>query len=221
MSELAIVIPTLGRSQVLVQLCANIADTTPVGSCDVVLVVDDDDIDTLRVLEYMPNIRVLFGDGGYPGKANVGFNGTEAPFVLIAGDDVNFHHGWYNAGLSPFMDESICVVGPNDLSPATEGGENATMPIVRREYIDLHGGAWRSPGLVFHEGYHHNYTDTELWFLAKHRGVAHYAEDCVIEHMHPDWGKADEDETYKRGARTDFDKDAALFDARKAQWSVS
>jgi hypothetical protein len=69
-----------------------------------------------------------------------------------------------------------------------------------------------------HEGYHHNYSETELWQLAEHRGVAKFVPKCIVEHVHPDWGKAEMDDTYWRGAYTNKAEDEALFSERRDQW---
>jgi hypothetical protein len=41
----------------------------------------------------------------------------------------------------------------------------------------------------------------------------------VIEHLHPDWGKREEDATDQKGMRSNFDEDAALFYERAAAWT--
>ena len=93
----------------------------------------------------------------------------------------------------------VCVVGTNDLSPATENGEHVTMPIVRRSYIEDPGAVLGERGTVFNEDYHHNFVETELWQLARYRKVTRWSKEIVIEHLHPDWGKREEDATDAEG----------------------
>jgi Glycosyl transferase family 2 len=221
MSEIAIVTATRGRAHLLPGLVENVHETAPAGTCELLFVVDDDDLETLEALGSLDARTIAGNGGGYPAKVNQGFHATTEPFVLVSNDDVRFHDGWLDAGLSPFMDPTVGVVGPSDLSPATADGNAATFPIVRREYIETVGGAFDEPGQVLHEGYHHNFSETELWELARHRGVAHHAAGCVIEHLHPDWGKGDEDETYRRGARANWDLDARRFTNRRDKWLAS
>lgn len=214
----AIVCPTLGRSHLLEPLAKNIA-TTLRSPYTLMFVIDRDDRDTKRTLS-AHGLKWTVCNGTYPEKINAGVVATREPFIVLANDDVVFHKGWRRAALRAFRN-GVCVVGPSDLSPATENGDHATMPIVRRSYIRNPGAAWRETGTALHEGYHHNFSETELWALALDRGVAKFVPDCVIEHCHPDWGKGNLDETYEKGARQNFNEDAALFADRLARWRES
>jgi hypothetical protein len=216
-TSIAIVIPTYGRVHKLEALTTNIAQTT-VGRPHLPLfIVDPDDRDTCTTLHHL-NAPFVFHAGTYPQKSNAGFRASDNEVILIAGDDVIFHDGWFDAAISAFDDPEAGVVGGPDLSPVTENGQNVTMPIVRRSYINDPGGAWGETGTVLHEGYHHNWSETELWHLAQHRGRARFAEGCVIEHRHPTWGKGELDDTYQRGAFSNEPTDAALFNRRRSQW---
>lgn len=193
----------------------NIAVTTP--SYTLLFVIDPADASTQGVLKGL-GVDFLEVQGGYPVAANAGFKLGKERLVLIANDDVIFHYGWYDAAVNA-VDSNVGVLGTNDLSPATEEGGHATQPIVRRSYIEDQGGAWGEPGNVYHEGYHHNFCETELCALAQHRRVWGFAPGSVIEHRHPDWGKGKEDDTYRQGARQNWDQDSALYEARMAQWT--
>jgi glycosyltransferase involved in cell wall biosynthesis len=218
MSTIATVIPTLGRAHALPALVENIRETSPLHT--LLFVVDNDDTETLETLTELP-VLIHSQDGTYPVKTNSGFDVTYEPFVLIAGDDAVFHEGWYEAAEKIFTSwPDIGVVGPYDMTPSTEEGHLATMPIVRRTYIENPGGAWGELGTVYWEGYHHNRTDTELWTLACHRGVAMHVRDCVIEHRHPLWGTAEVDDTYRKGGLAHIDEDAELFERRRLAWEA-
>jgi hypothetical protein len=39
-----------------------------------------------------------------------------------------------------------------------------------------------------------------------------------VEHLHPLWGLAEGDDTYRLGAKS-FDQDRALFEARRAEYA--
>jgi len=114
------------------------------------------------------------------------------------------------------------VIATNDLSPHTANGDACTQPVVKRDYIKLHGGAWGEPGVTMHEGYIHNFSETELFDVAMYRGVAAFAPECVIEHVHPDWGKAEIDDTYRAGSRRPggWEHDRDLYTERSALWRV-
>jgi glycosyltransferase involved in cell wall biosynthesis len=217
--SIAIVVPTLNRPELLRPLVENIARTTRAPRT-VLFVVDEDDLESRRVVTNTRGASLLIHDGTYPEKTNAGVRATKEELLLLANDDVVFHSGWYRTARKAFTN-GVAVVGPNDLSPTTEGGLNATFPIVRRSYIEDPGGAWGERGVALHEGYHHNWSETELWMLAQERGVAKHVPECIIEHVHPDWAKADMDETYWRGAYSSREEDEVLFSQRRDEWLSS
>lgn len=220
-----ILIPTLGRHKALQPLAANIMNTTPQNAARIVFVADHDDAETRRVLNDLcfPGgiwSRLLV-DGTYPEKINAAYRHGRAELVLPTADDVVFHPGWLEAVEAAFADQAVQVVGTDDLSPATASRDHATMPVLRRSYIDGEGAAWGETGTVFHEGYRHNFCETETWQLAIHRGVTAWAEGAVIEHLHPAWGKRAEDATDERGNKQGWEADEALFRSRREQWLQS
>lgn len=236
--NVAILIPTLGRADALAPLLQNIRETTPEGLYHVWFVVDQNDLPTHRKLfligpEVIPpasDFNAVINDGTYPVKTKAGYEAAERYAVrhwfdgdwavLPTADDVVFHSGWYETARKHF-EAGAMVVGTNDLTPATRGGRHATMPIVHRSYIDSPGAVWGEPGKVFHEGYHHSFVETELWQLAKHRGIAVFESESVIEHCHPAWGTREADETDAKGNQQGWAEDKALFNARKGQWLAS
>jgi glycosyltransferase involved in cell wall biosynthesis len=219
--NVAILIPTLGRPEALRPLLQSVATTTPVGAANVVFVVDHDDPSTHVVLEsaWQQGWRFgrCFADGTYPEKVNAGLRASDDPLVLPAADDVVFHPGWLEQALAALTPE-VDVVGTNDLTPATADGQHATMPIVRRSYIEGLGAAFGEPGMVFHEGYHHNACETELCKLAQHRGVYVSCPASIIEHRHHSWGTRKVDDTDRKGNMRNWDQDIALFEKRHAEW---
>lgn len=215
-----ILIPTLGRAHVLGPLVENIQQTTPKGAYCIVFVIDQDDTPTHDALALIGAPKVLVHDGTYPEKINAGYIAGDGEFVVPTADDVVFHEGWLEAALSSF-NEGIEVVGTRDLSPATESGEHATMPILRRSYCEDPGAAWDEQGTVFHAGYRHNFCETETCQLAQHRGMWTFNPDSVIEHLHPAWGTREVDDTDRRGNLQGWEDDEALYIRRRAKWSRS
>lgn len=218
MADLAIVIPTLGRAEVLQPLVTNIVESAPDASLFVLFVLREEDQASRDAIHDLGGYYVFAGSG-YPRSANAGFRATEEPLILIANDDTVFHPGWYEAIMEAFDDDSVLVAGGSDRTPITANGGHVTQPFVRRSYIEDPGGAFGEPGNVYHEGYHHGWSETELWQLACHRGVARFVPNCVIEHKHPDWGTRDEDDTDRSGNRQGKEHDLALFEERKRQWA--
>lgn len=217
--DVAIIVPTLGRPGALGPLVENLRRTTP-PVYRLCFVVDPDDEASqvaLANLELAPEVLVLQQGGTYPAKVNAGVRATDQPLLLPTADDVVFHPGWYEAA-SPHFESGVQVVGTSDLTPATRNGTHATMPILTRSYVEDPGAAYGEKGVVFHEGYHHNFVETELWQLACHRGVAVFEPGSVVEHRHPAWGTAEVDDTYRRGSLAGWGADRARFEGRLAQW---
>lgn len=216
-ATLAIVIPSLNRASALEPLLDNIRETTPPDSCTPFFVLDHADWDSRDTVNDL-GCRYWLTDGTFPVKTNAGGRATTEPLILSAGDDVTFNAGWFDAVLEAFEDQSVQVAGGPDLTPMTRERDHVTMPIVRRSYLDDPGGAFGETGTIFHEGYHHNFSETELWQLACHRGVAKFVEGCVIVHHHPTFGTAEIDDTYRKGGLANSDQDRQTFERRKAAW---
>jgi hypothetical protein len=123
-----------------------------------------------------------------------------SPWVFIVGDDVRFHPGWLDH--AQHIGQHADVVGTNDLGNArVTAGEHATHLLIKRSYIDEQGASWDGPGVVCHEGYRHWFVDDEIVTAAKQRGVWGMSLASVVEHLHPIWGKSEDDDTYRLGQR--------------------
>lgn len=75
-------------------------------------------------------------------------------------------------------------------------GELATHPLVARWYTEL--GLIDEPRLVLNTAYPHEYVDREFSETAQCRGAFAYAEDAVVEHLHPMVDKAPMDDLYAK-----------------------
>lgn len=214
-----IVIPTFGRAGKLDDVAANIMATTPADSFEIVFVVDISDEDSVLIASsvHAPSRSVIISERGYPVASNRGYENSTADLVAIVNDDCLFHDNWFDA-LMEKIDPAYGVYGTNDLSPLSVTRNNTTQPVVAHWYIDQFGGAWDEPGKLYHERYWHNFCETELWYLACQRERAIFVDNCVIEHIHPDWGKAELDETYRKHAKQNWNYDEELFRQRKALW---
>ncbi|GIV03707.1 MAG: hypothetical protein KatS3mg015_2537 [Fimbriimonadales bacterium] len=131
---------------------------------------------------------------------------------------MTFHPRWDQHALDCAGD-TYHVVATDDLANYfVRQGLLATHPLVRRSYILEQGGSLDGPGLVYHEGYSHNFVDCELSVLARSRGVYVFCRDARVEHRHPAFKSAQMDSTYEYGMR-DFARDRALFCDRMAGYS--
>lgn len=159
------------------------------------------------------------GPGDYARKIQRGYEATEEPLVLLAADDLIFHPGWLEA-VEAIADEYDCgVIGTNDMAnPLVKRGLHSTHPVVRRCYIDKHGGVAGEPGTVYHQGYDHQWVDCELVETAKARGCYAHAHDAIVEHRHPLYDrKVASDATYKKG-QAKGSEDRRLYESRKHLW---
>jgi hypothetical protein len=155
-------------------------------------------------------VRVTQGST-FAEKVNAAYKLTTEPWLLLVGDDVRFHSGWLEAAQK--VGAVASVVGTNDLAnPRVLAGEHTCHPLIKRSYIDKVGASWDGPGIVAHE-YGHWFVDDEIVTAAKKRGVWGFAKDAVIEHLHPLWGKAGDDEIYRLG-QSKAEADQALFKER-------
>ncbi len=220
--NVAILIPTLGRADVLPALLQNIREATPEGSYCVYFVLDSNDGESWEVCRRLSggggDVRLVRADGTYPVKVGAGAVASAEPLIAPLADDVVFHAGWYEAAVARFEDPAVQVVGTLDLTPATARAKNVTMPIVRRSYVDDPGAAYDEPGVLFHTGYHHNAVERELWQLAKHRGVAVFEPNSIIEHRHHSFGTREADDTDRKGNMANWDADLALYHRRERLW---
>lgn len=139
------------------------------------------------------------------------------PWIFLVGDDVRFHPGWLDHAQLVARNTGAQVIGTNDLgNERVMSGEHATHMMIAREYIEQQGASWDGPGVVCHEGYRHWFVDDELITVAKQRGTFAPALASIVEHLHPIWGKADNDDTYERGQRY-AERDEATFRKRYAE----
>jgi glycosyltransferase involved in cell wall biosynthesis len=221
---ISIVVPTLGRASKLPDLVLNIGENTKMHKWEIVFVLDYDDKASRDVALDLrgdlgnERIAIVCGDGTFPQKTNLGAVASMGEFVLPGADDIWPHEMWLDEILYFFdVSDDIQVVGANDLSPKS-GPEHSTMPVLRRSYIASPGASWGETGTVFHEGYHHNFVETEVCDLAISRGVWVYNESAVIEHLHPNWGKRAQDSTDERGWLRNFHQDEKLFEQRSRNW---
>lgn len=222
-SLISIVCPTLGRPHLLEPLAENIHETST--DFRLIFVCDLADLESQkavgRAAQLLPrhSVSLILHDGTYPVKSNAGMRHAVGEWAVVVNDDTRFHAGWQDAVQAGF-DAGANVVGTNDLSPSSHES-HSTQVAVRLSYLADPGASWQEPGRLYHEGYLHNWSESEVCHLAGHRGCWAYREDAVIEHEHPDWGKRERDATDERGGARNFERDRRLYEARRELWSVS
>lgn len=211
--RVAVICPVLHRPQNVQRFMESLISTT--GLADAYFICEaDDDAEMAEVEKYGGHVISSPEAHTFAQKVNLGYAMTTEPWLLLVGDDVRFRPGWLDHAQDVHRRYGGDVVGTNDLAnPRVTRGEHATHPMIKRTYIDEHGASWDGPGVVCHEGYHHWYVDDEIISVAKQRQTFQPALGSHVEHMHPYFGKGENDAIYAKG-EAHSKEDERLFHRR-------
>jgi hypothetical protein len=225
MSEVVILVPVLARPDNARPLVRSIHAATEDVAHRILFLVSPGDQRQLKAC-HDSGVDVLVTDweggsrGDYARKINLGYRETTEPWLLMAADDLRFHAGWASEAVAVGERYRVGIVGTNDMgNPRVKRGTTSTHPLIRRFYIDECGGTPDGTGDVLHEGYHHNFCDSELVDVAKARDCWAFAPRSYVEHLHPHWGHGALDDTYRHGLRH-FHDDGRLFVQRSRLWTT-
>lgn len=212
----AVIVPVLRRPQNAAPFMTSLRASS--GLATAYVVVDPWDVDTVAAwiaagAVILKSEGTSLAVGTFAQKVNIGYRETREPWLFLTGDDVRFAPGWLDHAQA-IAGDTANVVGTNDMgNPRVMSGEHATHLLVRRSYVRTMGSSWDGPDVVAHEGYRHWFVDDEIVTAAKQRGVWEMALGSLVEHMHPAWGKAPDDDVYELGAKY-AEQDGELFRAR-------
>jgi hypothetical protein len=213
---LAVLVPVLARPQNVEKVTRSVWQTTPAGTTLLFIASPGDEAE-LAELERV-GVEYVVYEGNYAAKINEGASMTTEPYIFTGADDLRFHPGWYEAALAK-MTDGVEVVGTQDLcNPRVIQGKHATHFLVSRFYYEQWGTLDERPA-IFHEGYPHEYVDDELIGTAKMRDAYAFANDSVVEHLHPLAGKAPTDPLYEASAAR-MKAGRALFRKRRRLWQT-
>jgi len=211
---IAVLIPTLNRPHRIADLVQNLKDTAP--EATPYFIIEEHDTASAEAIEAAGANKIVNSRvASYAGAINTAIPLTKEPYLLIGGDDVLFHAGW----LEPLLElaKDFGLVGTNDLhNPDVLRQTHATHYLITREYSKQ--GSIDVPENFLHEGYIHNWTDTEAVATAVKRNQWTPCMESKIEHLHWVWGLANQDPTYDKG-RTTESIDAGLFQSRRHLWA--
>jgi hypothetical protein len=219
MAVVAILIPVLGRPHRIKPTIESVSAATPEPH-RLLFLASPDDRATIAALEAAgaDHLVVAEGRGSWACKINDGYRATTEPWIFTGADDLAFHPDWYPRALA-WADEKTAVIGTNDIAnPRVMTGQHSTHSLFRRSYVDDRGTV-DGAELIMHEGYPHEYADDEAVATAMARGVYVHAFDSIVEHLHPNVGKAPDDDTYRLG-RTGTREGKRLFLTRRRLWAA-
>lgn len=231
MSKIAVIVPVLNRPERVEPLVKSFHASCTREQASLFFIAQQNDVNEIEALRRLPLIIddpslvkpriacvfVIQEKRSWAKKINVGLHTSTSPWILCGADDLNFIPGWVEA-LEPYMaDEGAGVIGTSDLGQASFVRKSC-HPLVRRAYA-IAEGTIDERNKVVHEGYDHNFPDTEMELTAIKRGAYRFASECVIEHLHPLTGKAKIDDTYRLGSLHHME-DSTLFAKRIAQFGL-
>ena len=213
--DLAVIVPVLWRPERVVPTIESVEAATP--NARLVFVVSARDRATQAALadtDYGGRWMGAIKDH-YAYKINEAAELVRMPLLFLGADDLDYRPGWFDKAVA-HMEQGAEVVGVNDLMDRPRRRRHATHFLMTRDYAErpLPDG---SRGPLF-EGYHHWYCDDELIARATADGVYAYAPDAHVEHLHYLNGKADDDDTYRRG-RKHRRADRRTFTERSHLWA--
>ncbi len=147
--------------------------------------------------------------GDYARKINWGFSQGQSEWIFQGADDLYFHRDWDVEALAVAHSTTRRVIGTNDLhNPRVLRGTHSTHSLIARSYVE--------DGQVLCEDYDHQYVDNELCATSRRRGEFAFAPRSIVEHLHPYWGLAEDDPTYRKAMR-ETRADARLYTSRLGQ----
>lgn len=221
---ITVLIPVLNRPHraAIVSSSLREAASVPIRTIFICSLGDDVEIEACRETrdEHMV-VSWEAGSGDYARKTNAAYKHVESEFVFTAADDVEFTPGWDTEILAVANKTGAGVVGSNDdANPTVKRGHHSTHTLFRREYVDTVGATFfDGPGVVYHEGYEHQWVDTEAVRAAMDRGQWAFARRSVVRHHHPFFDKTvGMDDTYRK-ALGDASHDSALYRQRLQEWT--
>jgi len=182
-----IVIPTYRRIANILRTYDQLKDF------NVLFVCHESDIESQQTVRNLGLIPIMdYQPPSGVNATNRGYWAATSSLIVIGQDDFNWHDGWLEAAEA----YEKPVVGFNDGYVGHEETQHSVGWLVNRAYVEIYSLANGFPNSIFCPLYKKNYADDELNETVKNRGMFAYARDALVEHLHPGFGKAPQDDTY-------------------------
>jgi len=222
--DVVVVVPVWNRPARAAAVCATVAATS---NGRVLFVVSDTDAAELKAVRkacrtYPADVLIVDAspgsDGDYARKINRGmtFVAPDVEWMFQGADDLHFHPDWFDECMAAHRRTGALVVGTNDLCNPRTRSRHSTHSLIHRDWLPH--AVYDEPGHAMSEAYGHNFVDDELLYRATVCGVYVHAPAAHVEHLHPNCGRAERDDTYDRALdRRRFSQDRQLLRQRQRQ----
>jgi len=189
---ISLLVPTRGRPHNIARLLDSL-DSTTTGRIEVVWCVDDDDAPSVRALADQTYGPVVVGPRECPNQLwNTAWVGAKGDILAPMGDDVVFRTpGWDRMVEDEFAKWPDRIVFVNGRDGA-HGPALGTHGFLHRRWVD-------AVGRFCPPYFSHDYPDLWLTEVADALGRRVFLPELFTEHLHPNLGKAPDDDTYREG----------------------
>ncbi len=200
MADLLVITPSRGRPRQLAEMVEAI-QSTAAGSVDVIAGIDDDD-PLLEEYRALAPCRYVVGprqslSGWTNTLARSAVNDWMSPprFVASLGDD----HRARTSGWDLKLIDAIERLGGSGFAYGNDLLAGQALPTAWVASADI----VRTLGWMMLPGCGHQFVDAAVLALGQAAGRIAYVPEVVIEHLHPNAGKAQGDETYAESSPPD------------------
>lgn len=187
---ISIMIPSRGRPTELKECLDTIFETAKKPEdIQVVVYLDNDDVSPYGDAWLFPNVRIIEGQRKKL-SAYFDMQGCTGDIFLMGNDDIRFRtHGWDAKVIEAFdkIPDKIAVVYGDDGNPNPT--TNVPFPFVHKNWV-LVTGHLTPP--IFSNNFSDSWVSDIATMLDRKVKL-----DMVIEHLHPDFGKREQDQTDK------------------------
>lgn len=214
--KIAVILPTMNRPNQAVRCIQELYRSVNghEESVECLAVVEQDLTSAERIMHETP-ARVLFRHehkGAVYGWNEGARRSSWADAFILAADDISWpEEGWIPHLISLVKPGVTDFIGFNDGHRDGWTDSTAHFLATRQHCQEVQGGVFLCPH------YLHYGCDNEAADKARGSGRFHWAEDILLDHMHPQWGTAEPDPTYGKTRAWAKKHDGEIYNRRKDQ----
>jgi hypothetical protein len=189
--EISICVPSRGRPlqlKAMIESSLNLAESTE--GIEFLIYADDDDLSMTKFSH--PSATVLRGKRQtISTMTNLLASVSRGSLIMYAADDIIFRtENWDSLVLEHYANSvhKICLIHGEDLGQ--DANKIATHGFISRDLYKL-------LGYILPNFFKADFCDTWMTEICVQSGTRSFDPNLIIEHMHPAWGKAPIDDTYR------------------------